>query len=217
MKTATLAQLLFIVAAAVAVFGFVQAAKNDRRREACTALCAMRPNYAGRNLAAPDFELPDMSGNMVKLSSFRGKTVMLNFWTKTCDPCIEEMPSIADLAKISRVRNDFVVVTVSTDEGPDDVRDTLAVALEGEEIPFVVLFDPESEVVHDRYGTSLFPETWIIDPKGIIRARFDGARDWSDPLSVEVIEMASRRGGTCLVEFAAAKATGPFAGICEDG
>lgn len=217
MRTATLVQLAFIVVAAIAVFMFVQAAKNDRRRSACTALCAMAPNYAGRNLVVPDFELPDMNGNPVKFSSFRGKTVVLNFWTKTCDPCIEEMPSLAELAKIARVRDDFVVVTISTDEGPDDVRDTLAVALEGQEVPFVVLFDPELEVVADRFGTSLFPETWIVDPDGVVRARFDGARDWSQPLGVEVIEMASSNGGTCLVEFAQGKPAGPYAGICQDG
>lgn len=216
MRPATIAQIAFIVVASLAVFGFVQAAKNDRRREACTALCAMTPNYAGRNLTVPDFELPDMTGQLVKFSSFRGKTVFLNFWTKTCDPCIDEMPSIAELAKIAKTRNDFVVVTVSTDEGPDAVRDTLAVALGGEEVPFPVLFDPESEVVHDRFGTTLFPETWIVDPRGVIRARFDGARDWTNPIGVEVLEMAARRSGTCLVDFTAGQPSGPYAGICKD-
>ncbi len=58
-----------------------------------------------------------MNGKRVALSSFRGKVVVLNFWTKTCNPCLEEMPSIAELAKIAQGRDDFVVLTVTTDEG----------------------------------------------------------------------------------------------------
>ncbi len=214
MKPAKIAQLLFILAAALAVYGFVVAARNDQQRSSCTALCALRPAYAGRNRKAPDFELPDMNGRPVRLSSLRGKTVFLNFWTKTCKPCLEEMPALAELARVARGHKDLVVLTVSTDEGPDAVRDTLQVALGGDP-PFPVLFDPESSVVLDRYGTRLFPETWIIDPDGIIRARFDGARDWSDALAVDIGEMVSRPGG-CPVEFLKGAPRGNFAAICGD-
>src|SRR5689334_19787267 len=176
MKPSTIAQLAFIVFAAVTVFCFIRAARNDQRQTSCSALCALGPVYAGRNRTAPDFELPDMNGKPVRLSSFRGKTVFLNFWTKTCAPCLQEMPALAELGRIAQSRKDIVVLTVSTDEGPDDVRDALKVALNGDP-PFPVLFDPESKVVMDQYGTQLYPETWIIDPNGIIRARFDGARD----------------------------------------
>jgi hypothetical protein len=95
------------------------------------------------------------------------------------------------------------------------VRDTLAVVLQGGEVPFPVLFDPESEIVGDKFGTKLFPETWIIDPDGIIRARFDGARDWTDALAVDIAEMVSRPLG-CPVEFALGRPKGKFAGVCND-
>ncbi|WP_437482831.1 TlpA disulfide reductase family protein [Sorangium sp. So ce1014] len=214
MKWTTIAQILFILVAAVAVYGFVHAAQNDQRSTGCKAMCALRPAYAGRDRLAPDFELPDMNGKPVRLSSFRGKTVFLNFWTKTCGPCLEEMPALAELGRIARSRNDIVLLTVSTDEGPDDVRDALKVALNGDP-PFPVLFDPESKVVLDKYGTQLFPETWIIDPNGIIRARFDGARDWSNSLAIDVGEMVSRWGG-CPVEIFKGQPRGGFAGLCTD-
>ncbi|AKT36278.1 TlpA family protein disulfide reductase [Chondromyces crocatus] len=214
MKPAKILQLVFILGAAIVIFGFVRAAKIDHRRTSCTALCALKPTYAGQNRIAPDFELPDMNGRKVRLSSLRGKTVFLNFWTKTCAPCLEEMPALADLARVSRHRNDFVVLTVSTDEGPDAVRDALKVALGGEP-PFPVLFDPESAVVADRYGTKLFPETWIIDPEGIIRARFDGPRDWAGALAVDVGATVSRPG-SCPVEFFKGAPRGQFATVCED-
>jgi peroxiredoxin len=208
------AQVAFVAVAMAAVFFFVRAAQNDARHTSCTALCAMTPAYAGRDRRAPDFELPDSSGKPVKLSSYRGKTVFLNFWTKTCKPCLEEMPSLAELGKIAKNRNDFVLLTVSTDAGPDEVRDTLKVALGGDP-PFPVLFDPELTVVGARYGTKLFPETWIIDPKGIIRARFDGPRDWSEAMTLEVSEMVSRPSG-CPVEFRKGVAVGKFASVCGD-
>jgi len=211
---ATLAQLVFIAVAAIAVYSFVGAAQRDMKRAGCSALCKMNPAYAGNDRLAPDFALPDMNGKVVSLSQFRGKVVFLNFWTKTCNPCLEEMPSLAELARIAQGRKDFVVVTVTTDEGPEAVRDTLKVILQGEP-PFPVLFDPESKIVLDKYGTHLFPETWLIDPSGMIRARFDGARDWSKALTVEVGEMVGK-AGACPVEFFDSKPRGQFAGLCGD-
>ncbi len=214
LKLGTIAQVAFIFLAAAAVFIFVRSAQSDQRRGSCSAVCALGPSYAGRDRIAPDFELPDMNGQMVKLSSFRGKTVFLNFWTKTCEPCKQEMPSIAELAKVAKTRDDMVVVTISTDEGPDSVRDLLKVLL-NEETPFLVLFDPEANVVRERFGTRLFPETWIIDPKGVIRARFDGARDWSSSIAVEIGEMVKRPAG-CPIEFFRGMPRGDFAALCED-
>jgi peroxiredoxin len=214
-KAATIAQVAFILAAAGAVYLFVSAAQADQRRASCTALCSLSPAYAGRNRLAPDFELPDANGKPVKLSSFRGKTVFLNFWTRTCRPCLDEMPTLAELAKISKTRKDFVVLTISTDEGPEDVRDALQIALNNEEPPFPILFDPESKVVNGQFGTKLYPETWIIDPDGIIRARFDGPREWSDAIALEIGEMVSRPGG-CPVDFDKGMPKGRFAGLCGD-
>lgn len=210
-------QVAFIGVAALSVYGFVQAAQSDQRRSVCTSICAMAPAYAGRDRVAPDFELPDMDGKMVKLSSFRGKTVILNFWTKTCEPCKAEMPSLAELAlNLSRRKNeDVVLLTVSTDEGPESVRDMLAVLLGTNKIPFPVLFDPDLTVVKEKFGTSLYPETWIIDKEGIIRARFDGERDWSSALALEVTEMVSGRAPACLVNWENGKTKGPYSLLCE--
>jgi len=220
LKTATIIQLAFIVAAAVVVFGFVSAAKTDQARASCTSLCGLRPAYAGHDRRAPDFELPDLDGKRVKLSSFRGKTVFLNFWTETCGPCKDEMPSVAMLARIAKTRQDMVVLTVTIDEDRQKVRDLLGVLLNGD-IPFPVLFDSESQIVGGKFGTKLFPETWIIDANGIIRARFDGARDWSEPLAVELGEMVKKPSGFlmdfgCPVDFALGQPRGSHAALCAD-
>jgi thiol-disulfide isomerase/thioredoxin len=211
---AQLFQIGFVAFAATGVYGFVTAARDGESRRACSALCALRPNYAAQNRTAPDFELPVLGGGKLRLSSFRGKTVILNFWTKTCRPCLEEMPSVAGLAKALREHPDIVLLTVSTDDSLEDARDTMRSVLGGD-APFPVMLDPDAAVVSDKYGTKLFPETWFIDPQGVIRARFDGARDWASPLTIDLAE--SLRGGvSCDAVFSNGALKQDDFGVCAD-
>ncbi len=209
-----LAQWAVVGLAAAAVFFFVRTAEDAEARRSCSALCQMAPNYAQRNRLAPDFELPTLSGGTLRLSSLRGKQVVMNFWTKTCGPCLEEMPSLAELAQKLAGRADVVVLTVSTDESIEDARGTLRTVL-GAEAPFLTVVDPGGEVVGGRYGTKLYPETWFIDARGVIRARVDGARRWSDSLVVNFLEGLSDPLG-CAVEFSGGRPQGPLAPLCEE-
>jgi len=213
-KISQLAQLVVVVVAAFAVYMFVRTAGDAEARRVCVPVCAMRPNYADQNRLAPDFELTNLSGRKVRLSDYRGKTVILNFWTKTCRPCLEEMPSLAELGRALGKRSDIVLVTVTTDETAEDARQTLASVI-GAEPPFEVLIDPDSEVVTDKYGTKLYPETWFIDPSGVIRARVDGARDWSGALPVDFAE-AIGDPIKCDLRFERGTPRGPRADLCSD-
>jgi peroxiredoxin len=211
---AQLAQVAFILVAAFAVYSFVGAARDGEHRRVCAPLCHLHPNYAARNRLAPDFDLPTVGGSRVRLSSFRGKVVVLNFWTKNCGPCLEEMPSMGELSQILRAEPDIVVLTVSTDDTVDDVRGTLRSVL-GADAPFTTAIDPESAVVAGKYGTKLYPETWIIDPRGVIRARFDGARDWTNPLIADFLK-SLREPLACAVQFENGKGAGDDAALCDD-
>lgn len=215
MAFAKLLELAFIGCAALGVYGFVTAAKDGETRRSCTSLCALRPEYAARNRLAPDFELPSINGNKVRLSSYRGKVVILNFWTKTCRPCLEEMPSIADLAKALKAHPNVALLTITTDEDAKDARDTLKSVLGGGEPPFEVLIDSESSVVRDKYGTKLFPETWFIDQQGVIRARFDGGRSWASPMTIDLAESLGNPI-QCDVGFDGGKPRGPMASLCGE-
>jgi peroxiredoxin len=209
-----LAQVTFVVAAALFVYAFVSVTKDGEIRRACGAPCLLRPDYMAAERRAPDFSLTDLRGRTVSLDSYRGKVVVLNFWTKTCGPCLEEMPDLAELTKILRDRPDVVVLAVSVDEGPDDVRPTLQTVLR-EDPPFTVLLDPESKVVAGKYGTRLFPETWFIDKRGVIRARFDGAREWNNPLVVNFID-GLRGGDYCAVKIDGRKLSGKAGKVCDE-
>lgn len=208
-----IAQVAFVSLAAVAVYSFVSVAKDGELRRRCAPTCVLRPTYAGYAKVAPDFTLKDLSGRDVSLKSYRGKVVVLNFWTKTCGPCMEEMPEIADLARIFAPTRDVAVVTISTDETAKEADDTLR-ALLRERAPFTTLMDPDLKVVRDRFGTSLYPETWIIDKDGVIRARFDGARAWSNAAVVQMVEQI-RAGGYCPVEAKDGRFVGEAAKMCD--
>jgi peroxiredoxin len=205
----------FVLLAAVLVYSFVTVARQGESRRECSALCLSHPNYAGATLTAPDFQLKDLTGREISLSSYKGKVVVLNFWASWCGPCREELPDIRDLTHILAPDKDVAVVTVSVDHGPDDVRDLLKTSLK-EDPPFPVLFDPDGNTaVGPKFGTHQFPETWLIDKRGVIRARFDGTRPWSNAIWVETIEEL-RGSGYCPVEIKEGATTGKAAHFCED-
>jgi len=140
-------------------------------------------HYLGDGLLAPDFTLPDRNGKPWRLKDQRGKTVVMNVWSITCQPCVEEMPSLVTLSTIARKRKDFEVVAVSTDKDWDAVAPIFP-----PNTGLKVLFDPQRKVVKDKFGSKLYPETWVIDPQGVVRMRVDGPRDWGSALSLEAIE-----------------------------
>ena len=214
MKPAVLAQLGFIVLAALAVYAFVATARDGEGRRACTPLCTMRPNYAGNNRLAPEFELANLEGKKVRLSDYRGEVVILNFWTKTCRPCLEELPSLGDLAKVLKRQKGIQLVTICTDDTAAEAKETLKSVMGGD-VPFEVLMDPDSKVVADKYGTTLYPETWFIDPNGVIRARIDGQRDWATALTIDLAKsLASPQ--TCDISFNKGVPRGSEVGFCDE-
>jgi len=140
------------------------------------------PHYLGASLLAPDFTLPQQGGGEWKMSDQRGKVVVMNFWTVTCRPCIQEMPTIELLAEIIEDWGDVEIVAVSTDRSWEEAETIIPRSSR-----ITSLLDSERQVVTEQFGTNLFPETWIIDANGVVRFRFDGAMDWSDPVALDLI------------------------------
>jgi len=187
---------LAIAAPLVAMFAATVADAETRRHEAplraligdtayeqCMQGEKTEQHYVGNKLLAPDFALPDHNGRQWKLSDHRGKTVVMNFWTITCAPCLEEMPSFIRLAQQAAKRSDVEVVAVTTDKTWEEVS---SVVPEGAGL--TVLFDPDKKIVRDAYGTRMYPETWLIDARGVVRLRVDGPREWDSPLAWDAIE-----------------------------
>jgi len=114
---------------------------------------------------APNFELADVQGNTVKLSDFRGKKVILNFWATWCPFCVDEMPLFEEKFK---ERDDLVILGVNLQENKDTAVNF------GKElnITYPLLLDPNSSVKR-LYNVFTQPVTYFIDEKGkIIDTKF---------------------------------------------
>lgn len=124
---------------------------------------------------APRVALFDRHGGRVRLEDLRGRWVFLNFWATWCDSCRLEMPSMDALARALQ-GEDFVMIAASVDEGWAPIDAFFGDAATG----FRVFRDEEARAAA-AFGTSKFPETFLLGPDGRLRARFVGPRDWSDP------------------------------------
>jgi peroxiredoxin len=128
---------------------------------------------------AEDFAL-ELNGKPAHLSDLRGKVVVLNFWATWCPPCVEETPGLNRLQKYIASRNG-VVLGVAADE------DTAAYEkfLHDQGVAYPTYRDPGTRDNHSpiggNYGTSMYPETYIIDRKGKIARKIIGFQDWNSP------------------------------------
>lgn len=129
-----------------------------------------------KGIPAPDFRLPDLNGQEVTLSQFRGKVVFLNFWATWCPPCIEEIPSINALQKKVQ-SNDFVILVVNIDQTD---RENIKKFVDSRGLDFRVLLDPKSDVSASKYGITGVPETFLIDRNGIVLERYIGPKNWTE-------------------------------------
>ncbi|MNZ64481.1 Thiol-disulfide oxidoreductase ResA [compost metagenome] len=123
---------------------------------------------------APDFELTDVEGNLVQLSDFRGKKVLLNFWATWCPPCKAEMPHMQSFYKDF---SDEVVVLGVNMTSIDKGMEAIQAFSEEYGLTFPIALDQEGEVM-DTYQITAYPTTYVIDQEGMIHAKFVGAIDY---------------------------------------
>jgi len=121
--------------------------------------------------AAPDFSLDTLDGKTVKLSDFRGKPVVLNFWASWCTPCRKEFPMLKDAYAAGNGK--WSLVGVNTQDLIESDGRNFAKA-QGATWPNG--FDADS-AVKKGYGVTGLPETFFIDKDGVIRGRiYQGLR-----------------------------------------
>ena len=140
--------------------------------------------------AAIDFNLPDLSGKMVKLSAYRGQVVFLNFFATWCPPCREEMPSMQKL--YNRLKgNKFEMLAVSLDR---DGKAAVKPFVDKNGYTFKILLDPEGKAAA-RYGVVSIPTTFIVNKRGEIIDKIIGGRDWSEEAVIKRLSEEVQNGG----------------------
>ena len=149
------------------------------RESACRALAPdpLAPKLRGQ---APDFELADAAGKQWSLRALRDRPVLVSFWATWCPPCVDEMPSLETLAH--RLGDRATILAVSVDDSWDAIRKFFPSGT-----ALTVLLDPTRQVPAS-FGTSQFPESFLIDRSGHVRYAFINQRNWSIPEAADCIE-----------------------------
>ncbi len=114
---------------------------------------------------APDFSLPTLDGNTIRLSDLRGRPVLVNVWASWCPPCKAEMPAIQAVQE--RYRDEGLVVlavNAATQDSPEAARQFI----ETGRYTFVVPLDMQGEVARS-YRIRSLPTSFFIDTDGVIQ------------------------------------------------
>lgn len=138
------------------------------------ALFALPSFAAGNGGSARDVVLTDMSGKQVSLDSFKGKTVVLNFWATWCPPCRGEMPEFDDLNKEFQKTGEAVLLAVNLTDGRRDTPERVAEFLKETGYTMTVLLD-ETQEAASLFGVRYIPTTFVLDKDGELIGQIQGA------------------------------------------
>ena len=142
------------------------------------------PSLRGR--PAKDFPFT-LDGKPTRLSDLRGKVVIVDFWASYCPPCVDEAPSLNKLEQIISPQGG-VIIGVSF----DDDASAYEKFLNSFAVNFPTFRDPSKQIAAS-YGTSMIPETYIIDRQGIIQRKLVGAQDWTSPAMLAYLDSLLRQ------------------------
>ena len=128
----------------------------------------------GPGVVAPDFVLSDTNGKQHRLSDYRGKPVIINFWTTWCPPCREELPS---MNRAWHQLEQEGIAMLAINMGEDE--DTIFVFSADYPTDFPILMDLSGEVI-EQWPVKGLPTTYIVAPDGSLAYRAIGSREWDD-------------------------------------
>jgi len=133
------------------------------------------------NIPAPAFALPDLDDNIHKLSDYRGKALIVNFWATWCPPCREEMPSMERAWQ--KIESEGIgMLAINVGEDFDAVF-----GFSGEiDMSFPLLIDPSGKEPL-RWPIRGLPTTYVINPEGEIVYQAIGGRKWDDEALLDVV------------------------------
>lgn len=123
---------------------------------------------------APDFTVYDAQGNAVKLSSFFGKPIVLNFWASWCGPCQSEMPDFQE--KFAELGEEIQFLMVNMTDGQRETQEIAAAFIDQKGYTFPVLYDKDTDAAI-TYNVYSLPTTIFIDAQGNPVAQATGAID----------------------------------------
>ena len=153
--------ILTIVLLSVTVSLVAACTQKPKANEVATTEVAQEEMTTDADMA-PDFELPDLQGNALKLSSLRGKYVVLDFWGSWCIWCIRGIPNMKTAYAKHKDKLEFLGVDCR------DSEEKWKAAVEEHELPWLHVYNPKTSSVLEDYGIQGFPTKIIVGPDGKI-------------------------------------------------
>ncbi len=142
-----------------------------------------RPELLKEGTTAPDFTATDANGKAVKLSDFKGKVVVLDFWASWCPPCVRSMPHNEKVTKkLQDEKLPVVLLAVDNSEPREPFLKWVKEHPEFKSLTFVHADRKEVSIAGKMYNVSGIPTQYIIDTNGVIRASFVGFGKEDDKL-----------------------------------
>jgi peroxiredoxin len=134
------------------------------------ALAACHSKAKPVEYANYNFTLKDMNGHDVKLADYKGKALLVNFWSTTCGPCQLETPELVDLAAKYKERG-LAVLGISIDDTPSDIRKFA----NEYKVSYPMLVGADRDEVTQAFGLGdAIPMSVFITPKGTVLGRIEG-------------------------------------------
>lgn len=124
---------------------------------------------------APDFELTTLDGEAVKLSDYKGKKVILNFWTTWCPPCRAEMPHMQKYYDEQAAADNVEILAVNLTKEDHGLKKIEAFK-EEYELSFPIPMDEQGEI-GSLYQAVTIPTSYILDTQGRVQTKFVGPMD----------------------------------------
>jgi thiol-disulfide isomerase/thioredoxin len=131
---------------------------------------------------APEFELADLDNKLHRLSEYRGKVVLVNFWASWCVPCITEMPGMQRLADTLKDQP-FEILAINVSDTENRIREFLRRM----DLRLTILMDLNGEAFKAWQGKVL-PASFLLDRSGRIRYQVIGPLEWDSNEAGKVIE-----------------------------
>ncbi len=129
----------------------------------------------------PDFTLTDTQGRTHRLSEYRGRVVLVNFWSVWCAPCRHEMPAMQRAWERVRER-DVLILAINLQDSVEQV----AQFFEAIPVQFPVLLGGDTAMMRE-WSVQVLPTSLVIDPQGRARYQVIGAYDWDQPAALEAL------------------------------
>ena len=138
----------------------------------------------------PNLEFTRLNGEKARLTDYKGRVILLNFWASWCAPCIKEFPSMVTLVKQNQGK--VVLVAISLDDSMADIQKFIrkhsGQTLSQNDPDVIIAWDQTQSIARESFSVIKLPETIIIDKNSKMVSKIVGAVDWVGPEITDQIQ-----------------------------